>query len=344
MIFTIGMPIKLFQRGKSMSNERRIRTAIIGCGGYPYRFLYECMKALPFQLVAISDECEAMSRFSERYCVSAQYENHCEMILKEKPEFVLVFPQEKDQYRIAVDCVKAGAYVFCERPISRNISEIQELVTLQRKMGCSVIPRLNRRFTPSYIMARSVLNQPEFGKPSMYFAKYHAQPYASEESFIWNHIIHHLDVARYLLGEISILFVDKVLQSETKMGFNILFKSEQGCSGVLQTSSLQRGEYPVERVEITGYERNLMIDNLRYVEYLRPSSTKTIPSDMVLREGEDALVWKPNSAQLNNFSYYGFETCFAHIAECILSKKASEHDISDMINTLKLVEQVAKMI
>jgi predicted dehydrogenase len=328
-----------------MNQDKQIRMAVIGCGAksFPYRFLHDCTKGLPFRLAAVCGDAESRRAFSERYYVPSQYGDYREMLRCERPDFVVAFPPEAEQLSVTADCLNAGAYVFCERPVVSSLDEAHKLAAMQEKTGRSVLTRLSRRFTPAYRMAWDTIRKPEFGEPSMYLAKYHAAPYASEDSFIWYHIIHHMDLARYLLGELRILAVDRVRLDDTRVGFNILFRSRSGCSGVLQTSSLQRGEYPVERVEITGDGRNLMVDNLRYVEYLRPTTSKMDPASMTLGDA-DALIWKPNAAHLDNYTYYGFEACFSHIADCILAGRRSEHDFSDTVHTIALIEQILTML
>ena len=324
--------------------QKKIRLALIGCDGFSYGFLYDCTKGLPYELVAVSDTPDNMARFCARYAVQAQYEDYREMLAQAKPELVISFPAEARQYAVAADCLRAGAHVFSERPIAHTLEEAEALVALEKETGRSIVPRLNRRFTPSYRMAKEILSREEFGQPQMYLAKYHAGPYASEKVFLWNHVSHHFDLARYLLGEIQVTAADRVYKDEKRFGYNILFHTCDGCAGVIQTSSLQRGEYPVERVEITGNARNLMVDNLRTVEYSRPAPEKNVPEHMQLREGGDILTWRPNSAQLNNFTFYGFETCLSLIAEALLRGETPAPGMTDTIHTLRLVQALEDLV
>ena len=323
--------------------HEKIKTAFIGCGRYPYRFLYDYTKDLPFFLCGISDEPETMRTFAERYAVPAQYTDYKELLVKEKPEFVIVFSPQ-NQFAIVSDCLRAGANVFCERPVTSNLEEARQLVSLQEKTNRAVMVRLNRRFTPSFRMVKQVMETKEFGAPTMYLAKYHAQPYTDEKTFLWYHVIHHLDAARYLLGELELLAVDRVAVDDTRLGYNILFRSEKGCAGVLQTSSLQSGDYPVERVEITGNARNIMMDNIRYVEYSRPGSSQKKLDDISFQEGSDILSWKPCNAHLDNANFYGFDICFEYIANCIKKGILPDHNMSDTIKTLALVQKVEDMV
>jgi predicted dehydrogenase len=309
-----------------------------------FDFIYDCTKRYPIALVGICDSKLNAETFGKRYYCPAIYEDYKEMLEKEQPDLVISFPKYAEQYEVARDCLLAGVHVFSERPICLSTDNARSLVEIQRQTNRYVMARLNRRFTPSYVMARNVVESPEFGNPTMYLAKYHASAYDSEESFIWNHAIHHLDLARYLLGELTLLHSERVYVDTQRIGYNISFRSAGGCIGVIQTSSLQYGEYPMERVEITGHMRNVIVDNIRSVQYNRPAPKRETFDAMNFVEGGDTLVWNPNFAQLNNFTFYGFENMFEHWVQCISRGEKPALEMEDTLKTLELVERLSELV
>jgi predicted dehydrogenase len=320
-----------------------LKLCIIGCTQFVYDFIYDCTKRFPLKLVGICDSQPNTRAFTERYFCPAVYEDYKEMLDIEKPDLVISFPDYAAQYEVTRNCLLAGAHVFSERPICLSTEKARELIEVQNSTNRYVMARLNRRYAPSYVMAKNVMNKAEFGAPTMYLAKYHASSYESEESFIWNHAIHHLDVARYLLGELKLLHVERVYVDPKRVGYNISFRSDQGCIGVIQTSSLQYGEYPMERVEVTGNLRNVIVDNIRFVQYNRPAARRETIDSMNLVDDGDTLIWNQNFAQLNNFTFYGFENMFEHFVDCILANKKPMPNMEDTIRTLELVERLSEL-
>lgn len=325
--------------------EKVLKTGIIGCGPMMYDFLYDSMKKAPINLVTVCDiDEERLELFSKRYRVDRTYKDYREMIRNEKLDLVISFPNSHDQYNIAKDCMQSGIHVFSERPVCYSIEEANELVEIQRRTGRYTMARLNRRFAPAYNMAREIIDRPEFGRVAMYFAKFQAPEYESERYFIHKHIIHHLDIARYFLGELNITHVDAVRLSDRQIGFNISVASIDGAIGVIQSGSLQSYGYPMERIEITGDGRNVIIDNIRYLEYNRPSKRKESFQEIKLEDGSDTLVWNLNHGQLSNYLYYGFEDGFYGFASSILRGKVPDPNIEDTVRTLKLLQDMENML
>lgn len=320
-----------------------LKLGIIGCSKFVYDFIYDCTKRYPLSLVGICDSKPNAEAFRARYQCPDVFEDYKEMLEQTRPDLVISFPNYEDQHEVARNCLLAGAHVLSERPVCLSSNQARDLVEIERQTHRYVMARLNRRFTPSYVMAKNVVAGPEFGRPTMYLAKYHASAYESEEIFIWNHAVHHLDVARYLLGDIILLHAERIYVDPRRFGYNISFRSEGGCIGVIQTSSLQCGEYPMERVEVTGHLRNVIVDNIRSVQYNRPAPKRETLDEMSFIEGGDTLVWTPNFAQLNNFTFYGFENMFEHLVQCISSGQKPTLHMGDTIKTLELVERLCEL-
>lgn len=319
-----------------------LRLAIIGCGSFSYGFLYDTTKPLPVRLVAAADaNAENLSRFAARYNVPKTYSDYKEMLSREKPEAVLVFPHGLSLYEVNKACLEAGANVFAERPGAGTRDEAAELARLEERTGRFVLPRFNKRYIPAYRMAREIVRRPEFGGATMYLAKYHAGDYASEQIFLESHIVHHVDLMRFYLGEIRSIRGDIVRVSPKQVGVNASFVAESGAVGVLQSSSLQsRGSYPLERVEITGRQRCVIVDNLTRIEYHRPGSPKTAGEQPVLADGGDSLVWDPSMTQLGNYSHNGFEPMVAELAACTREGRAPELCMGDVVRTLELLDRL----
>ncbi len=319
-----------------------LRLAIIGCGSFSYNFLYDTTKPLPVRLVAASDpNAEALARFSARYRVPKTYADYKEMLAAEKPQIVMAFPQAQPLYEVNKACLEAGANVFTERPGAETRDQVADLARVEQRTGRFVMPRFNKRAIPAYQMAREIIRRPEFGGTTMYLAKYHAGEYASEQAFLESHIVHHVDLARFYLGSIKSIRGDIVRISPKQVGVNVSFTAESGAVGVLQSSSLQsRGSYALERVEITGRQRCVIVDNLTRIEYNRPGSPKTGAEAPVLAESGDSLVWDPSMTQLGNYGHNGFEPMVQELVACTREGRTPELHMSEAVLTLELLDRL----
>lgn len=323
-----------------------MRIGLIGCSSLVYNFVYDCTKHLPITLSAICDPDEQNRiRFAQRYHVPKTYTDYTEMLDQESLDAVISFPDEIDMHFMIVKaCMVSGVHVLTERPVCLTAEETKELLELQKKTNCHVMQRLNKRYTPAYMMAKEIMQKEEFGELTMYLAKYQASAYESEHAFIYKHIIHHLDLARYLMGEITLTHVDVKRVDPTRIGFNISFVNEAGAIGLLQSGSLQDGTYPMEQVEITGVGQLISIDNIRSVEYRRSGGVRKAGTVDALYEMNDTLKWSLNNGHMSNFSYIGFENLFYHFIHRIWEEDPPTSDLADAVKTMELVETLCAMI
>jgi predicted dehydrogenase len=253
----------------------------------------------------------------------------------------MVFPKEDAaQFEIARDCLLAGASVLCERPVFHTLEEAEELIALQKQSGCFVMPRYNRRYMPAYISTKHLLQSAEFGKPRMYCAVFHAGPYGGEDEFIVNHIGHHLDLARFLVGEVSLVDIRAIRSDNSRIGYNIVFEGSDGMLGNIQCNSFLCGDYPLERLEISGDGRRIIAENVRMLLYQRPFVRlgDTGAVDLTAAGGVNAMCM--NNAQLNNHTYYGFENMVREFIRCGSERIPPPQDAEDAGKTFRLIREV----
>ena len=316
-----------------------VRIAVVGCSGPTYGFLYDCTKDLGIELVGASDpDADNRSRFQARYHVPSVHADYREMLETVHPEAVLVFPRDLDLFQINKACMEAGANVLSERPGCGSLDQGRELAALQQATGRFVAVRFNKRHLPGYRMAREIIGRPEFGRPTMYMAKYQAGEYASERAFIDSHIIHHLDLIRFFLGDVDRLHVERIRVTEKQVGFNVSFVAAGGAKGVIQSGSLQsRGGHSLERVEITGVGRSVIVENLNRVAYHRPGESKIGPGGPTLVDGSDTLVWDPSNTQLGNYTHNGFEHMLREVVDATRAERTPQQHMGDVVRTLELL-------
>src|SRR5205085_532671 len=81
-------------------------------------------------IVAVADENKAgLDRAVSRLGAKNGYEDYRAMLEKEKPQLVSVADRYLDQHRdMVVACARAGASVFLEKPMCRDLVEADEMV------------------------------------------------------------------------------------------------------------------------------------------------------------------------------------------------------------------------
>ena len=323
----------------------KIKIGWAGCGYHSYNMLFDCLRNTPSQVVAACDaDPLRLELFAGRYNIAAQYADYREMLDKERLDAVICVINADLHYEVAKTCLNKGISVFVEKTPCRTAAQAEELAALQARSRAFAMTGFNRRHAVGYAMLKRIIETEEFGRKTMYLAKYNASGYKSEDFYIFNHIVHHLDLARYLLGEIALTFADRVRVSERQVGFHICFRTDSGLIGTIQSGSLQYIEYPMERVEITGVGTRAAVDNIKRLEYDRPTTKKRTAAEAELRDGMDTLSWSHNHGNLIENDLNGFKDEIETFVDCVANGKIPAETFADSVHTMRLLEDLNEML
>jgi predicted dehydrogenase len=287
-----------------------------------------------------------LKRFSDFFRVEGQYTDYQEMIRKEKPDAVLCVVNADVHYEAAKCCLASGIHVFVEKTPCQTSAQAEELAELQDKSGKFLAVGFNRRYAAGYMLSREIIRRPEFGKIAMYYSKFNASPYRSVDYFVFNHIIHHIDLARYLLGELSGITVQRlVIDRERGLScFAVNFTAEEsGAIGTIQAAGMLHEAYPMERLDIAGTGGNVVVDNLRDLRYNRTGPRRDVSFAEPLKNEGDCLSWNLSGGYgigAGIFSYLGFEAELAEFFGAVSGKGEPGCTIKQCVGTMKVMEQV----
>jgi predicted dehydrogenase len=326
---------------------KTLRVAVVGCGRHMYDSLYPGLRHAPAHTVvaAVDPDAGRLARFTSFYNVPAAYADVEEMLSREAPDAVIAAVGRNEHARIAAAAMRAGAHVFVEKAPAATYAEARDLAEVQRQTGRWMMVGFNRRFMPSYMRARAISRRPEFGGVHMYFSQDHAMPYRDEEFFKINHIIHHLDLARFIMGEIELAHVQRVAVDANHMGFNISFAAPGGGIGTIQSGSFLDVSHPMERMQILGMERAVMVENFRNVTYHRPPTDKIDWEKYLAPAGEDGSQSWDNDYRFEPVNAHrGFENELVHFLGRIADGVRPEPDIEDSARTMKLLEDMDRLL
>jgi predicted dehydrogenase len=144
------------------ASEKPLRVALIGCGWYGKTDLLHLIQVAPVEVVALCDvdkhmlaaaaELVAQRQASKKQ--PATYADYRKLLSTEKPEIVLIGTPDHWHCLPMVEACKAGADVYCQKPISYDVVEGQAMLAAARKYNRTVQVGLQRRSAPHLIEAR----------------------------------------------------------------------------------------------------------------------------------------------------------------------------------------------
>lgn len=86
------------------------------------------------------------------------YYDYKEMLAKEEIDAVVIATPLDTHHQIAMDCLSAGKYVFCEKTLTRTIEEARDLVTKCHETGKFLQVGHQRRYNPKYNLGMTILH------------------------------------------------------------------------------------------------------------------------------------------------------------------------------------------
>ncbi|HLW80227.1 MAG TPA: Gfo/Idh/MocA family oxidoreductase [Terriglobia bacterium] len=154
-------------QAEQIADQKKIRVGLIGCGWYGKTDLFRLIQVAPVEVVSLCDVdsrmlADAAELTSERQASHRKprtYGDYRKMLAEKDLDIVLVGTPDHWHALAMIEAIKAGADVWCQKPISVDVIEGQAMVAAARKYHRVVQVGLQRRSTPHLVDAREKVVQ-----------------------------------------------------------------------------------------------------------------------------------------------------------------------------------------
>ena len=159
-------------------DEQQVRAGFIGCGSHSFRNLYPTFQFAPVALAATCDlSLEKAQAFAAKFGAPAAYCDHRKMLETEKLDCVFLCTGYDSAGRptypaLAAECLQAGLHVWMEKPLAASCAEIEAMQSLADAAGKNVMVGLKKMFFPANEKARSLMDEADFGRPTLATLQY----------------------------------------------------------------------------------------------------------------------------------------------------------------------------
>lgn len=321
---------------------KQLSVALIGIGKHMQQKLYPALCECEASVRAVCDlDIERAQEFAYHHNIPKAYQSSRELCENEKVDAVICAANSTAHYEVARSFAAKGIPVFIEKTPCDTRDQARELARLEKENRTLIQTGFNRRFATGYVMAKDIIDKENvFGRKTMFFSKFHAGAYGSERFLLTNHLLHHLDLARFFLGELKDLHLRRVGYDEHRAGFQLDAVSEDGVVVCIQSNSLQDINYPMERVEITGVGHLVVVDNVRSLKYYRPAVDKSKFEKARMRNDADTLCWDLNLGFPFENESLGNEDEIRHFMDVVSKKCKPELTFADSLKSMELLYDV----
>ncbi len=314
---------------------KRLKVALVGCGGHAYRSILPSLDYLPVELVATCDvNLDRARKYATHFGAAAAYGSLEEVISRAGAQAVLLCVGPKQHPDMACQALAAGLHVWMEKPPAMDVAGIDRMIAARNRAGRNVCVGFKKIFMPAVDRMMALLAGPRFGRVRTISGHFPMDvppdgPRVLAEGKFTNWLgngVHPLSLLVHLGGRPESLVVHR---SRHGGGFVVLHYPS-GVVGSLHMSEGQARSGPMERYEVVCEHGHMVLDNNIRLEVFRPG----YPFDYAKGQdftagGEDvaALVYQPQwtLSTLENKAIFlqGFVQELQHFVEACLQDQAA---------------------
>lgn len=141
------------------------KLAIIGFGGmgsWHYESITERVSEISVKGV-YDIRSEAIQKATEKGLHI--YQSVGEILADEEVDLVTIATPNNFHKNLAIQCLRGGKNVVCEKPVAMNASELEEIIAVQEETGRLFSIHQNRRWDRDYAIIRKILEDNTIGTP-----------------------------------------------------------------------------------------------------------------------------------------------------------------------------------
>ena len=247
---------------------------IIGAGNFTSAMILPCLKKTKAKLKYISSAGGLTGTvLAKKFNIANSTTDNDSIFNDNDVDLVMVTTRHNSHASLVVQALDHGKHVFVEKPLTLNLSELDQIIEATEKSKKTVTVGFNRRFAPLAVKMKTLLGNS--GSPMNIVATMNA-------GFIPGNVwVHDMEVgggriigeACHFIDLISFITNSQVVSvcmnalgqhpMDNSDNATILLKYENGTNAVINYFANGSKAYSKERVEVYHQERTLILDNWR---------------------------------------------------------------------------------
>jgi predicted dehydrogenase len=151
--------------GTKQFKGRKLRVAIIGCGGISPTHLGSLKEMPEVELVAAVDtEPARLATTEEKFGITELFTDWKKMLARIKPDAVTICTPNAIHAAPTIDCLNTGAHVIVEKPMAMNPAQCKQMIAAAKKNKKLLAVGFQYRFHPNTEFLLRARDDGRFGK------------------------------------------------------------------------------------------------------------------------------------------------------------------------------------
>ncbi|WP_404926791.1 Gfo/Idh/MocA family protein [Mesorhizobium sp. ORM16] len=322
-----------------------LRGALIGCGFFAVNQMHAWRDIEGASIVAICDrDPERLRIVGDQFGVAQRYNDAAELFTAETLDFVDIATTVGSHRPLVEMAAAHGVPVICQKPFAPTLGDAKAMVAACAKAGVPLMVHENFRWQSPIQAVRALLDKGEIGTP--FFGRisfrsgydvFSGQPYlATGKRFIIEDLgIHILDIARFLLGDVTSLTARTTRINPAIAGEDVatmLMDHAGGATSVVDCSyatKLATEPFPETLIELDGVDGTIRLAQGYRLTVTGKSGTRV--SDV----SPPLLPWASRPWHNIQESVLAIQR---HWVDCLVGGKEPATSGADNLKTFALVE------
>ncbi|KQV01456.1 oxidoreductase [Mesorhizobium sp. Root102] len=252
-----------------------LRGALIGCGFFAVNQMHAWRDIAGASIVAICDrDPERLKVVGDQFGIAKRYTDAAELFAGESLDFVDIATTAPSHRPLVEMAAAHRVPAICQKPFAPTLADAKAMVKACVEAGVPLMVHENFRWQSPIQAVRAVLDSVEIGTP--FFGRisfrsaydvFSGQPYlATGKRFIIEDLgIHILDIARFLLGDVSVITTRTARINPGISGEDVatmLMDHNSGATSVVDCSyatKLATEPFPETLIEIDGSDGTIRL-------------------------------------------------------------------------------------
>ena len=245
-------------------SKTTLKAAIIGAGFFGGIQAEAWSRIRNVELVGVADPDQGRAhQFGSQWNIPGVFADAEALIKKLNPDFVDIATRPDTHLALVELAASTGCDCICQKPMAPSLADCKTMVEACESSNVRLLIHENWRWQPWYRAAKRAICEQNFGE--IFHLRFHVrtgdgfgpdaytvQPYFTEMNrfLIYETLIHHLDTARLIAGEVESIYcqtqrVNPKIAGEDCVAISINFSA--GATGVIDANRIN-GENPAPKV------------------------------------------------------------------------------------------------
>jgi len=311
----------------------KVRVGILG-GGFSANLHVKAYKKCPqvdvIGVAAAPKNIDELKKFCQKYSIPEYYTDYRKLLNRSSIDLVSICVPNYLHRDVAIAAAQAGKQIVCEKPLSINLKQANEMVEACERNKVKLMYAENLIFAPALIKVKELCRQGAIGNILYIKAiENHSgshSVYTQKLEFcgggaMINVGVHPIGIVRWLKGKEIVEVVGKVSKGGGENLLHIETDGEDWGCGILTfadgTLAIVEGNYITlggmdDRIEIYGTKGNIKVD-LTHGSPISVYSSKGY--DYVIEKADTAIGWTKPAVE-EEYSL-GYENEIAYFVDCV---------------------------